>query len=437
MWANSIWNKLKYNPLIQYSIDFKRIVWSASKKFISDDCLLYTSSLTYYCVFSIVPIFAMAFAIAKGFGLDHYLKSFLIEQSGSHNMIMQIVNFSESLLSRTRGGIIAGFGIIILLYSIWSVLNNIESCFNKIWKLTRHRSFIRKITDYATIILFFPIIIILSIGSTIYVETLISNIAALSNFYSHFGKLLFYSLRFLPVLFTICLISSFYIIIPNTRVRFRNALYGGVIAGILFQVFEYLYVHYQMRLTSYNVIYGSFAAVPLLLFWIFYSWVIILLGMEIVIIRTTYQISNCEDFELKLSPYHKKLLSLSILKTIITHFVNTEKNIPVTLASISSKYSLPLKTTEKLISILIRTGYVVQAYNDLNGKGIKFKFLPARDINNMNLGEFMDCLDNFSISDQYSNKISTNTELSSLDKTLKQIEYPQKLQQNNLPIASL
>lgn len=433
-----IWNKFRYSPLVLYWIHFRRIIWSASKKFISDDCLLYTSSLTYYCVFSIVPIFAMAFAFAKGFGLDSYLKSFLTEQAGGNNMILQIMSFSEALLNRTKSGVIAGFGIIILLYSIWSVLNNIESCFNKIWKLTKHRTFIRKITDYAAILLFFPIIIILSIGSTIYIETLISNIVALSDFYSNFGKLLFYTLRFLPILFTIFLISAFYIIIPNTSVSFKNALYGGIIAGVLFQAFEYLYVHYQMRLTSYNVIYGSFAAVPLLLFWIFYSWVIILLGMEIVIIRTTYKVSNCQDFELKLSQYHKKLLSLSILKTIIAHFIDKEKHNPVTLASISQKYSIPLKTAEKLISILIRIGYVVQVNSDFDGSvAMKQKFLPAYDINNMQLGDFFNKLERFSVLDQYSATIIQHPELNNLEKRLQNIEEQNKFQQNSILIANI
>lgn len=432
-WINSIWQRFAHNPLILRSVHFRRIVLGAGKKFIKDDCLLYTSSLTYYCVFSIVPVFAMAFAIAKGFGLDNYMKNFLTEQAGGNNMILQIMNFSEALLNRTKGGVIAGFGIVVLLYSIWSVLNNIESCFNKIWKLTKHRSFIRKITDYAAIILFFPIIVILSIGSTIYIETMISNIVALSNFYSDFGKLLFYALRFLPVLFTIFLISAFYIVIPNTKVGFKDALYGGVIAGILFQIFEYLYVHYQMRLASYNVIYGSFAAVPLLLFWIFYSWVIILLGMEIVIIRGNYRVSNCQDFDLKLSAYHKKILSISILKTIITRFCNTEKSSPVTLISLSKKYSIPLKTMEKLVSTLIHTGYVVQVRN-ANGA---LSFLPARDISNIRLGDFLGDLEQFSVQNRYSHKIEHNSELVALEKSLQKNRHIEKTQQNDILVRDL
>jgi len=212
-------------------------------------------------LFSIVPIIALAFAIAKGFGYQETLQhDLLLKFQDQKDILTQAFVYADKMLANTQGGLIAGVGIVLLLWSIIKLLSSIESSFNEIWEVKRDRTWTRKITDYLSIMLIGPIFIILSGGLTVWLktglDTVTSNVALISPITVLFLKVFAFSLIW-------GMFTFLYMALPNTKVTIRGAAMGSFVAAILFELLQWAYVSSQIGVASYNKIYGSFAALPL------------------------------------------------------------------------------------------------------------------------------------------------------------------------------
>jgi len=234
-----------------------------------DNCHLRASALTVYSLLAVVPVFAMLFGIAKGFGFEKILEKELFERlEGNEEVVTRIIDFSRALLENTQGGVMAGIGIILLFWAIIKVLGYIESSFNDLWGIKKGRSFGRKVTDYLSIMLICPFLFIMSSTVTVLisgkVEVFIQKITILGAV----APAIFFMLKFLPYLAIWVLFTFMYIFMPNTKVNFMSGLLAGLIAGAMFQIFQLVYINLQVGVTRYNAIYGSFAALPLFLVWL-------------------------------------------------------------------------------------------------------------------------------------------------------------------------
>src|SRR3972149_3873262 len=258
-----------------------RIFLLAFRGFTEDKCQLRASALTFYSMLSIVPVIALIFAIGKGFGLEKLLEKQLSTMlKGQQEVMQQVLTFANSLLENTSGGLIAGVGVVLLLYAVMQVLSNIENSFNDIWQIKRDRSFVRKFSDYLSIMLIAPVLIIMSGSITIFITTQITRITESIELIGFFSPLIFLLLKLLPYCMIWLLFTFIYIVMPNTKVNFKSALIAGIIAGTIFQVSEWAYISFQIGVAKYNAIYGSFAAMPLFLIWLQTSWLIVLFGAE-------------------------------------------------------------------------------------------------------------------------------------------------------------
>jgi len=253
---------LRYNQLI-------KVIAFAIKGFRADRCSLRASSLTLFTLLSIVPVMAMAFGIAKGFGFEEILERRVLELfAGQEEVIQNVLAFATNLLEKTKGGLMAVFAFILLFYSLIKLIGHIENAFNKIWWVNDDRPLVRKFTDYIAISITAGILIIFSSSANIFIT------AYLSRFLSHIelpGNIeSFISLGFniFPFLSIWILFNFFYIFIPNKKVDIKGALAGGIIAGTIFQIAQMAYLKFQVGVSSYNAIYGSFAALPLFLIWL-------------------------------------------------------------------------------------------------------------------------------------------------------------------------
>ena len=245
--------------------------------------MLHASALTYYTLLAIVPVAALAFAIAKGFGLYARLETwFRGTFAGKEEVAEKIITFSNNLLENTKGGLIAGIGAIALLYVTIRLMMQIEKSLNDIWGVKTGRAILRKISDYLAIVLLCPLIIIVTTGATVYTTVRLSEMVnTIPGISDTMNALLALSSRALPIVTTWLIFSFIYMFIPNTRVRIIPALTGGFIAGVLYYIAQYLCFALQYNVAKYNAIYGSFAALPLFLIWLQISWTFILLGAEI------------------------------------------------------------------------------------------------------------------------------------------------------------
>ena len=252
------------------------------------------SALTYSTLLAIVPMLAVVFAIARGFGYNKYIEMWFRELLASQPQVADaIVSFVNSYLIHTKSGIFLGVGLIFMLYTVLMLVNNVEETFNQIWQVNNSRPILRSFANYLAMFFLFPIIIVVSTGLSVFMETMadsMDNLAVLGPF---IHKLLQYSPYMLMSLFFIVL----YVYMPNTEVRLSCAIIPGILAGIAMQVLQVVYIHSQIWVTGYNAIYGSFAALPLFMLWIQISWTICLFGAQL-----TYTNQNLNRFGINLEP---------------------------------------------------------------------------------------------------------------------------------------
>ncbi len=365
-----------------------QIMILSGKEFIQKRYLDKASALTYYTILSIVPIAAMAFGIGKGFGFDKNMEQYLISLfADKQDIVDMIIEFSESMLAKTQGGLIAGIGIVVLLWTVIKVMGNIESAFNEIWSVNKQRSFTRKLSDYLTIMLLAPICLIVSYSVTSYISDLISTMAQQIEWVSKFNGLISFGMKLLPYSLLWFAFAILYLVMPNTKVEFKAALISGIITGIAFQVIQYFYFEFQVGVSNYNAIYGSFAAIPLFLVWLQMSWTIILLGAGIA-----YSIQNVKNFEYemevsKLSPQLKTKLALLILHSITQRFTNAEA--PQSSLEISEDTEIPHRITKLVLSALVDAELVHEVKTSDEQS---FAYAPAFDIEKMDLQSCIDKL---------------------------------------------
>jgi membrane protein len=230
-------------------LQYLRILILAVRGFASDACSLRASALTFYTIMSVVPVVAMGFGIAKGFGMEKLLREQITKNlQGQEEVANNIIEFSEKLLENAQGGIVAGIGIALLLWTVIKVLGNIEESFNHIWGVERSRGLIRKFTDYMSMMLICPILLVMSSGITVVLRTQVDTIAMK---FHELGlgvltPLFFVLLSLVPLIIGWVVFGLVYIFMPNTKVNVKSGMMAGIAAGTLFQIVQMIYVGVQV-----------------------------------------------------------------------------------------------------------------------------------------------------------------------------------------------
>lgn len=389
---NDVWRvRLKDLPRKQsFFIRQLRIFILAVRGFDEDKCLLRASALTFYSLISIVPVVAMFFGVAKGFGFEKRLERQLLEQfQGHEDVIIQIIGFAESLLANTRGGLIAGVGVIILFYAVIKVLSHIETSFNDIWGIQEPRSLGRKFSDYLSVMLLCPILIILSSSVTVFITTQVTLIMEKIALLGMFSPVISFVLTLLPYCIVWVLFSFLYIFMPNTKVQLSSGILAGIIAGTMYQLVQFGYISFQVGASKYNAIYGSFAALPLFLVWLQLSWLIVLFGAEYSFARQNVDTYELEPDSQKISNSYKRLLTLQTAHLLVSNFAEGGK--PLTANDICHRLEIPIRLVHQMLSDLMAAGIVISTQTD----GYREPgYQPARDINTLTIQSILDALDN-------------------------------------------
>lgn len=395
-----------------FLIRLLRILILTIRGIVEDRWHLRASALTYYSLLSIVPVVAMVFGIAKGFGFEKALEKVLYKNlEGQEQIIAKVVDFAHALLQNVKGGLVAGIGLLILCYMIIKILSQIESAFNDIWGIKRPRSIGRKITDYLSLMLISPFLFFVSSGITVVINSGAKLIVEKISLLAAFSPVIFLTVKLLPYGVIWVLFSFIYIFIPNTKVQFRSGILAGVIAGTIYVIFQWVYINFQIGVAKYNTIYGSFAALPLFIIWLQLSWVIVLFGAELAFAHQnvdTYEFEpDCEN----ISGHYKKLLSLRIVNLLVKQFLKGEKGWDA--AQISHNLEIPIRLVQQIIFELVSSGILAEVnFNE----GTKIGYQPARDPDTMTIKYVLDALDQEG-SDEI--PVAPSEELDSLSESMK------------------
>lgn len=360
-----------------------RIFYLAIREFVQKQCTLHASSLTYYTLMSIVPVLAMLLAIAKGFGYQEFLRTeLLLHFKDQQDIWLEIFNYAEKLLEQTRGGILASMGLILLFWSVTQLIHNMESTFNHIWNVKKTRSWRRAFSDYFAVIFLAPFLFIVSSSVTVFVvdqlETLVRAVPI-----GHWPLSLFlFLIHLLPYGLFSLFFGLIYLFIPNTQVRPSSGFLGGIVAGSLYVIVQWGYIHFQIGVSRYGAIYGSVAALPLFLIWVQLSWFLVLLGAEVSYAHQTFLTHEFEQKSHRASSSFRRLLSLWIMHLAVQRFLQKEP--PLSQDLLVGRYQIPYLLATPLLEELVRCSLLIE---------VKGGYMPAKPIDQLKISDVLESLE--------------------------------------------
>ncbi|MGE4544945.1 MAG: YihY/virulence factor BrkB family protein [Pedobacter sp.] len=366
--ANRLWDKLRNfllhdlwhldtHELTRRRLFLMRqlqVVAIVVRGFFSDGCMLRASALTYATLLSIVPLLALMFSLIKGFGGQNVLEPLLFKvfTHGSEEVIGAILSYIENTNFRRLGTV----GLAILVITVLTLLSNIEKSFNHIWGVKETRTMIRRFSDYFSVVLLSPLLMVaaLSLTTSLRSQLLVQKLLETA----FVGEALLLLFNILPYLAVWAAFTFMYLFMPNTRVQFAPALVGGIFGGTLWQLAQWTYVNFQVGVSRYNAIYGTMAALPILIVWLYVSWMIVLLGLELTYAMQNATIIREEYGEEPVNFASRERVAMTVLLLCAESFYSNVGS--WNHARLCSELRLPPRLVRSVLNDLVRLGLLAK-----------------------------------------------------------------------------
>lgn len=370
--------------MLFYAILKKLIL--AIRFFTARNVMSQASALTYSTLLAIVPIMAVVFAIARGFGYNKYIELWFRDAFKSQPQAADtIVEFVNSYLVHTKSGVFLGIGLLFMLYTVLMLVSNIEKTFNDIWQVKKQRSIFRTFTDYLAMLLLFPILIVVTSGLSIFMATVAGKVPDLLVL----GPMVRFFMSLLPYALMSLLFVGLYVFMPNTHVKVRHVIVPGILAGVAMQWLQLFYIHSQMWVSSYNAIYGSFAALPLFMLWTQISWTICLFGAELCYTNQNLDYYDYNASTSDLSHRYRIMLCAMLASRICRRFDKGSR--PYTALELCKETGIPIRIVNDLLYFMIDAHLLIEITSD--EKGESSMFVPIENVDNLSLGVMIDRLE--------------------------------------------
>ncbi len=370
-----VWEK----PDTYWYIRVAKVISLSVTSFLNKTLQSQAAALTYSTILAIVPALALVFAISRGFGFQNLLQTQLFNYFPAQREALETAfTFVDSYLNQASEGIFVGVGIVFLLWTLISLLTSIEQSFNFIWGVKQGRSMWRKLTDYTAIILLLPILMICASGINVFMSSTLQEKLPFEFISPFFSSMLDFASLVLTCLF----FAGLYVLLPNTRVTFRNAILAGILAGVSFTILQWLFVSGTLYVSRYNAIYGSFAFLPLLLLWLQLVWIITLAGAVLCYSSQNISYFNFSNQVKEISAYYRFRVGLAIMTIIVQHF--QEKKGPVLVEEFAREFNIPPMLVSASLIHLEEAGLVNKVLVD--PKREIFGFAPSIPITEISIG---------------------------------------------------
>lgn len=357
-----------------------KIINLTVRGFLNSDLQGQACALTFRTLLAIVPALALVFAIGRGFGFQNLLQKELFDYFPSqHKALEAALGFVDSYLAQASEGVFVGVGIVFLLYTLLSLLGNVEDSLNRIWEVRAGRTYWRKTTDYLAIFLILPVLMICAGGFSLLMSATLQKILA----FDFLKPAINWLLDFCSYVFTALFFAGVYVMIPNTKVRVGNALIAGACVGAAFQLLQWLFVTGQMYVAKYNAIYGSFSFLPLLLIWLQLVWLITLIGAQLCYAsQNTGQFSFYHDVE-NISPAYRRKVLLAVMAIVAKRFV--EGKSAITTDDIAARYGIPVRLVTEIVLKLHSVGLI--SFIEAPVEFSEHPLQPGIDVSRLTVGE--------------------------------------------------
>ena len=329
------------------------------------------NSLTFALLFAFIPMMALIYAVARGFGFEELVSqqltgSFLAEA----NIAPILLEWVERYLATARDGLFVGIGLVVLIWAVYAFFNMLENSFNSIWNVKKTRSFGRRMTNYVMTLLLVPILVVVTSGISIF----LNSTEVLSSVLQSVEPLRKFMLRFIPFVATSAVFTWIFIAIPSTKVKFSSAIIPGVLMGFLYQVVQALSMYLVVLFTRMSIVYGAFSAIPLVLIWLNITCWLLLIGSALAFaIQNNDWFAYERDIE-TMSRRYKDYVMLYLLSVIVRRFEHGDT--PQTAQEMALHHQLPIRLVSQLLtrledSNIVRRVYVEQEEDET--------FVPAMD----------------------------------------------------------
>ncbi len=343
--------------------------------FIADGCMIRASALTFTTLLSLVPLLALMFSVLKGFGVQNELKPLLLEKLavGGGAAVTKIVEY----INNTDVSNLGTYGLLLLIITVLTLLSNIEKSFNSVWGVEETRPLLRRFTDYFSVVTIGPLLVVVAISMT---STLKSQQLVLTLLkYEYVGEALLSLFNVLPFMVMWLVFAGLYLFMPNVKVSPRAALIGGIFGGTLWQFSQWGYLNFQVGVARYNAIYGTMAALPILMVWIYLSWMIVLLGLEM-----TYASQNLRTIRQDLRGGRVNYASLEFIALTVLLFIGRRFYLgkpALGQEELAAELDAPPRLLRKILAELARLGFVAAIEQKLDGVG----YQPAQALEKIKL----------------------------------------------------
>ena len=370
-----------HNPFLRWAARQYKLLFYTVQGLSTHGTMVRSAAMTFYTLISIVPIVALIFAVVKGFGMTEDLVQNLYGLLPQMPEVVDyVVDFAQNTLARTQGGWVAAISLVTLFWAVIRVFGSIEDAFNNIWEVKNTRSMARKYSDYITVVVLAPILWIVATSFATYTRQIFGvDDSMWLKVGSEIGSMAIVWLMF----------TFIYIIIPNTKVQFSAALMAGIIAGSIFLGFQWGYLYLQKWMTSYNAIYGSFAALPLFLLWMQTSWEILLLGGELSFAYQNEKRFEEERQSLMSSHDCRRKLMVGIM-TIVVEWMRQGRG-PIPVAELRERMEIPTRILSNLLFSLTRAGMLGEVH--ISNKEYDVAYVPTRDISTLRVYDIIEAVE--------------------------------------------
>lgn len=369
------------NPVARWAVRQYKLLFYTVQGLSSHGTMVRSAALTFYTLMSLVPVVALVFAVVKGFGLAEGLEQNLYEVlPQSPEVIDYVVGFAQKALARTQGGWVALVGVLTLFWAVIKVFGSIEDAFNNIWEVRSTRSAARKYGDYIAVVVVAPILWVISSSMGNYAAEILGVAGSPAlEVLSRAGSLVVAWVMF----------TFIYVVLPSSKVRFTAALTAGVVAGTAFVLFQWGYVYLQRWMTSYNAIYGSFAALPLFLLWMQISWEILLLGGELSFAYQNVARFDEERESLLVSYDCRRKLMVGVMVLVSRAFRDGRG--AVSFSEIRDRLDVPTRIMNNILYTLVQA----RMLNEIRTEGTDYdlEYAPARDISTLRVYDILSAVD--------------------------------------------
>ncbi len=373
MWDLDLSARSRFLQIIQR---LSRIIYVVIRDLTDGQLTLRAMSLVYTTLLSLVPLLAVSFSVLKGFGVHNKIEPMLLNfLAPLGEQGVEISTRIIEFVNNVKVGVLGSLGLLLLLYTVISLIQKIERAFNYTWNVSQSRSFIQRFSDYLSVIFVGPVFVFTAIGIT--ASILSAPIVKDMQTIEGLGTLFELMRKSVPYLLIIIAFTFVYVLIPNTKVKVKSALIGAFIAGILWGTTGWLFASFLLTSTKYIAIYSAFATLIFFLIWLYLNWIILLIGASIAFYHQNPEYISPEKVSLKISNSARELLTVQIMRVVSQRYSDMKKE--VSFDELVQQTSVPSIILSQTIDSLERGGFLIHTCED------NVRYYPAKPLDKIKI----------------------------------------------------